>query len=589
MDQAMGRRLLDAAGYAVVERAEGGIYEAFAVRVTERWRGWGLTPDDAYENLFAEMLPSHLAQRLLASYELPAAALPTCAPQIAEATVEAPPVENVDCNVGAARFVERVSEGTITETRVDEVVTAPADEGVAEAAAEIASLLDGLDEGALGLLAPDIQRIEVTGIAASARALQEEAVRNYGPHAAFDTACARVIGRLGDLCKRFWPGSVRALQRAAVPQDARLPGQREGTTWAEVAMLAQAAYEGAMRAREELGLDAHGYADTAETMAPEPVDAAGLLSEVEIALRPWGDAPAWGAERSEHTLMHGARTLRWIRGRVDAVRWAQAMGTLRRAAAGTSSDALRAALDARYGTPVPWSHFVHPRDGGTGTPCLPAAEVAEPVTLPSPSATDEHLVTWFNDRLDDMNGPALAALVAPIRDRFVALAARETFPEVADGRRFRRRLRDVVARLQAEPAAPAPAPAPVSPGEEDGPADSDATGLLASVLPFTTGKRVLLVSNKTDRALAESLMEALALGAIVVCDGNSPRRVQSACDSVRRGQYDLVLGVTGFMKHACAATLDAAAGAAGIRLIRVNRGRPAACIRALARDHGVAP
>ncbi|MBK7828617.1 hypothetical protein [Nannocystis sp.] len=70
------------------------------------------------------------------------------------------------------------------------------------------------------------------------------------------------------------------------------------------------------------------------------------------------------------------------------------------------------------------------------------------------------------------------------------------------------------------------------------------------------------------------------------CDGN-PRKVQAQCESIARRSYDLVLIATGFQAHTIDGILARAARAGGVPDARVFKGRPLACIRALARSLGM--
>ena len=73
---------------------------------------------------------------------------------------------------------------------------------------------------------------------------------------------------------------------------------------------------------------------------------------------------------------------------------------------------------------------------------------------------------------------------------------------------------------------------------------------------------------------------------ITWCDG-SLRRVQAQCERIQRGSYDLILSATGFQVHGVDSALARAASAAGVPYVRVNRGRPVACVQAIAREFGL--
>ena len=99
------------------------------------------------------------------------------------------------------------------------------------------------------------------------------------------------------------------------------------------------------------------------------------------------------------------------------------------------------------------------------------------------------------------------------------------------------------------------------------------------------GKSALFVSNRDDPDLKAKLEEQLGLD-ISWCDGN-PRKVQAQCESIARRSYDLVLIATGFQAHTIDGILARAARAGGVPYVRVFKGRPLACVRALARSLGM--
>ena len=68
----------------------------------------------------------------------------------------------------------------------------------------------------------------------------------------------------------------------------------------------------------------------------------------------------------------------------------------------------------------------------------------------------------------------------------------------------------------------------------------------------------------------------------------TPRRVEAESRAVAAGAYDLVLSATGFHNHSVDAILSRAARTGGARYVRVDRGGPLACLRALVRELGPA-
>jgi hypothetical protein len=79
------------------------------------------------------------------------------------------------------------------------------------------------------------------------------------------------------------------------------------------------------------------------------------------------------------------------------------------------------------------------------------------------------------------------------------------------------------------------------------------------------------------------LQEAFGFASLE-CRIAEPRRLQALGEAIEEGQYDLVLAATGFQLGSLDQLLARACRTAGVAYLRVNRGRPLACLRALARD-----
>lgn len=110
--------------------------------------------------------------------------------------------------------------------------------------------------------------------------------------------------------------------------------------------------------------------------------------------------------------------------------------------------------------------------------------------------------------------------------------------------------------------------------------------MINTLREHVAGKTALFVTNRADPELHRTLERELGLS-ITWCEGQ-PRRIDAQCDSIARGRYDLVLCATGFQSHATERLLCPAARRAGVPYVRVNKGRLAACVQALARDFGLA-
>jgi hypothetical protein len=107
--------------------------------------------------------------------------------------------------------------------------------------------------------------------------------------------------------------------------------------------------------------------------------------------------------------------------------------------------------------------------------------------------------------------------------------------------------------------------------------------VLEDVRSAMSGKRLVFVSTRRDPDLQAQLKDALPSAAL---DWRvaEPRRLEALGEAIQHGAYDVVLGAVGFQSQGTDALLARACKLAGVRYLRVNRGRPIACLRALARD-----
>lgn len=108
-------------------------------------------------------------------------------------------------------------------------------------------------------------------------------------------------------------------------------------------------------------------------------------------------------------------------------------------------------------------------------------------------------------------------------------------------------------------------------------------GPLGRVRTATQGKRSVFVSNRRDPELTDLLKEAFGFASIE-CRIAEPRRAQALGEAIEEGQFDLVLAATGFQLQSLDHLLVKACKTAGVTYVRVNRGDPLACLRALLRD-----
>ena len=594
--------LLEEEGYKIDFRG-GPWVECLVSLGPERWLGQGASEDDALGDALGAMLPSGLARELFsaalqrapaiadgatASGEL--AAKPEAEPSPAPPKPAEPPRAPVQPTPPGAPPPPRPPTprpphppATAAPAAADEP-RGPLTE--ARAVRELDELLETIAEreALMAPLAPEHQRLWLLVWICWARTYQEKLPAS----AAVSRAVAKVARVLGDLAKAYWPGNVRALQLNASPSDIAL-GRREAApaTWEEAADTAERALFALVDARTA-DIDEHGWVDAAlTTPLPDRPDErlAEVAGELEDAL--WSNAAAVDADALRRACAFAA-TLRWVRPfATDTVRWGRAMGRLRALAAalGPRGEALRELTDARYRPRRPWASLAT-GDGGEKRAAPPApapkAQLREP---PPPAAGPAAIAAWLVDAFDAATTPELVVVLA---SRKAEIASIEDKDLPTGDRRARRRLRELARALSGEPAE-ATADAGEADDEAEGAAAAVATSLetlSAVVRPHTSGKHALFVSNREDPDLQGKLADVLGME-ITWCDG-STRRVQAQCTRIANGSYDLVLSATGFQDHAADGMLSRAAQSAGVTFVRVNRGRTLACVRAIARELGLA-
>lgn len=104
------------------------------------------------------------------------------------------------------------------------------------------------------------------------------------------------------------------------------------------------------------------------------------------------------------------------------------------------------------------------------------------------------------------------------------------------------------------------------------------------------GKRVLVVSNRKDPQLKKTLEDALGVRVKWVAIPTGGRaKTRSATESISRGTYDVIIALTGFMKHATGNALRAAAQRGSANYIAAGRGRLTEAVGAIDRDLGLTP
>lgn len=610
------------AGYGVVFRSQEWS-ECLVSQAEERWLGRGAGDDDALEDALRQMLPSRVARELFhaqlanatdepASAELPVASegapdldaavasgelgataapeeVPLAAPIEAPPPVEAPPLVELAAPPPPAVH-EPLPEAAESAGPASPRAQVDADARAAALADTLAALermLRDIDEQlpTLSKKSAERQRISLLAWICRARAFEEAL-----PDArSVVLAVQRIARRLSEVGKMLWPGSVRALQIATAPADTMESSAADvpPSTWAEAADRAEARRSEHISKAMSAGYDEDGWIDAnAGRLAPPNSDAllAQAVADLDALLARSGEAPSEGQDLA--ALVRIAQTLRWVRqGVQDHLAWGLAMGRLRRLSLslGVPGATLRRTIDPTFRPPSSWIPVEPAQPDSAPKKDISADLVAELAKLDPDGST---LFPWLLRAFDVFPTPTLAEMLRPWRKQTAALG------EIAatyEDRRIRRRMRDLLQRLESGGAEDAPRSArrdtPPHEDEEVESADDSALQQLCDrVRPHTEGRRVLFASNRPDDRLEARLTELLGVR-MTGCDG-APRRVQSQCERIAQGSYDLVLSATGFQDHAIDGAMARAASAAGIPYVRVNRGRPLACAQAIARELG---
>lgn len=637
------RQLLADAGYRLGFR-DGGIWECLATRGAERWLGRGLNADEAIADCVGQMLPSGLAQHLLAlsfalkhdvATEAPRETAPSSpvespakersiepTSQLAELVDPGPLPAHLKPNLApTARTEPAAAEAVPTEVRPpapEPPATQPrlktsaappppplptrrSDEDIAE--------LEVLDERLRALLpelagfSRELQRLGFIAFIARARH-----IATRSGDARVEQLVRRIAGRLGELAQQFWPGSVRALQIRATPlqagDDMGLPHGGKLHDWAEAAEAAERIIEERREALERERLDEWGWAD-ADRCSPSPNDPEARLEQVRGAMEKFfgrleqpssSDADRelqTAAEKHVPELMRWARELRWLRPHVeDRVRWGQAMGRLRWAVTRLPREArlaLDLALDEMHRPTKPWA---------TELGEDPVAKLKKKTRkellqkrLEGERASPEFIADWLSKAFELGDAFTTSEVAERIPDWFDAVLA---LPEDAPDkdRKFRRRLKllqDEILRIRggAEIAIATDGETESPEAEALDPDEGDLAfrRLLSRVREKVEGKSALFVSNRADPLLKEKLERELGLE--LEWAEIDPRRIQARIESVKQGSFEMVLSATGFQGHSIDATLGRATTACGLPYVRVNRGRLITCVRALARQFGL--
>jgi len=604
--------LLREHGYHGLQRQHGW-HECLLWRDEERWVGHGVDPSSALAHALAQMFPSVAARALFdaASAERSAATGATpLEPEPGLAPIHTPPCASPTASPPASPLTPEPEPRGFEPPKVGQRLILPLPAYPPAAVAEARETLDDiLKEIAdarpdFALMAPRHQKVHMLGWICRARGLDEQFV---GEHKV-TILVRRVAHELTNISKIMWPGSVQALQMSARPDcvvgELGLKSLQMPRTWNDASEFVQQHRDRALVG--DVPLDDYGWAD--DLRRPPPEDPRALLREAQLAVEALGGpvqeppprhltvAPEeLSAETIEQLVKH-VQHLRAIRiATLQPELWGCIMGRMRWLGGriGDRAHLLKKWLDPEFRPPVDNSRATaqqHDQQRLRQQAVRHEREtlLAEPVTV----AAD--LGAWLVKAFDAYNTPDVATLAEPLRAAVLALDD-DALPE-AD-RRLRRRLRDLKAHLRHTDGSAARIdgedlelpeaddlvgkPGLALTGEEDEPDDS----LSALVRSRVDGKSALFVSNRDDPDLKARLEDRLGLN-ITWCDGN-PRKVQAQCESIARRSYDLVLIATGFQAHTVDGILARAARAGGVPYVRVFKGRPLACVRALARSLGL--
>lgn len=392
-------------------------------------------------------------------------------------------------------------------------------------------------------------------------------------------AVKQVIEKLSSICRTNWPGVVQSLRRTAQPfvMDWTFRSSIPVSTWREAAEATTRNLE-RLRARNQAqGFDFEGWSDPPQD---PPTDPAELLDQVEASIvKATGELDSTSdLVRYENVgiLISAALKLRWLRHYTDQpLVWGKLIGRLRylrdqynKQASTSETEFFSEILKPTFQPLIQWSQLAADQDEEN--------RIASLMRLaPTSQSAPADLNAWLIQAFDVMDTPSLSDLLGPVKAQ-VAEIDPITFG--GSDRRLRRRLGDLQRSLFkelkpvyiAEPKKEADIPSATAETEE----------LLRGVLPHTKGKRILFIGNRTDNELKDRL-ETLLEATIEWCDCNQNNRLVNRCEAIENGTYDLVMSAAGLSAHRTDILLVQATNGR-VPLVRVGRGRPSACLRALA-------
>ena len=579
--------LLNRGGYRVQEASpKDGFCECIFVLGAESWSGRGDSPEAALESAVRRAFPSSLAWELLvraieSPEERPAS---TAAAPRGIGHIDLPQSE---LRPSAPRAVDRPSRPVRELDSLDE----------GAALADLGALRAELEEEATeaALWAPARQRLWMMRHIAMGRAIGDAA-----PASSFvKSDLQNLAGTIGKLARTWWPGSIQALQVAAIPRDCGrdlgLRGDDVPQSWLEVVVAAEATFDSLEQRENETGMDQDGWGDASVLEAPHPnpkaaFDEARLILEritspLHLKFDPRQNRSEIYAPENDDDLMRAARLLRWLRATPEpSSEWGALFGRLRQLqhrAPDRLYTTLRDTVDPAYFPAEGWGPLV----GIQSKRKLLEAERDELIrSCPAASsARPSAVLDWLQDALEAHEAITTSDIAANL-ETHRALVLNVNAESYSTGRRLRRRLSRIQSILLGEEVEEQTVEA-----EPDGPGELPRTFVddqLDAVCKHTSGKRALLISNRNNPELDRILSDTFQFADLEHVEIENSKK-GSLVENIVAGSYDLILSVTGYQNHSTDHAIASAAKSAGILYSRVYRGRKQGCIRALYRDLGL--
>ncbi len=478
---------------------------------------------------------------------------------------------------------------------------------VSEALREFAPLWDRIrsETSELGMASPERQRLVILSWICQARELADAS----GYESPVVDKVSEIARFLTSLTKRWWPGSIRALQVDTLPEDLmdEVDLDHAPTYWSEVAEAAEDLLEQVVEGDVAEERDEYGWIDDDIALHPSPLDPESDLRELGGKLTKLtgpldsfppitapGEIESPSQEQCDNYL-EWCRLARWLRGWViDFDYWGNVMGRLRWLVAQLpgyhrQKQEMQRILDPAFLPRRSWAKSLG-RDPAARKQKRQIKHLYDRLhELPANGQTDA-LSQWIQEALPLLEPDALATCMQPYRESFLQLDPEE----FTDSRMERRRLRKAQSRMDGSKrteTAAGDSAGDYSELPEEAADEADETGrpvqdagerLLDVVRSRTEGKHVIFVSNRNDPDLVTMLKEGLGFAEIVWCEGG-PRLVDSVTAKIVDGNCDYVLAATGFQSHSVDSKLYLACKRAEVPYIRVNKGRLIATARAIAK------